>query len=118
MESTLQVLNVVVSAVALAISIVVAVRSGTRHDVKDAKVDSAEKAALDMKIKALEGKIDSQYNELTQKMESLRVVVAETKLANSTFEARMLASADKLEHKIDRIQDLVIKALINQNPNE
>jgi uncharacterized protein Yka (UPF0111/DUF47 family) len=115
MEESLHFLAAISGPAALIVSIVVAVKKGRRYEVQEIKENSNEKLELEMKIKELEGKIDGQYKELTAQITAVKAAVAEGKHSNLTFETRMLSSVDKMENKIDRIQDLMVKALINKH---
>lgn len=113
-EHLLSYLSTISGPLALLVSIIVAIRKGQRFDEQDVLTDSKEKAELEMKIKTLEGKIDAQYRELSTQITAVKAAVSEGKTSSLTFETRMLSSVDKLDSKIDRIQDLVIKALITK----
>lgn len=82
--------------------------------ITDVKDDSQARAELDVKIKGIEERLEGQYRELTSKISGLEKALVDNKNSNYTFETRVLSSVDKLDNKLERIQDIVVKALINK----
>ena len=67
-----------------------------------------------MRINELESKIERQYGELALKIGALEKAMAENKNSNYAFESRLLSSVDKIDSKMERIQDLVVRTIIKQ----
>lgn len=72
---------------------------------------------LELKVKELEGKIATQYSELSVKLSSLEKSITESKNTNFAFETRILANLDKVDNKLERIQDAVLRSIYNLNQN-
>lgn len=116
MELLLQVVTVIGSISGLVIGIVMTVRAFTRDKTSDNKEQLLVNSDLEVKVKELEGKISAEYRELTTRLGNLERQLLDNKNAGSIFENRILASVDKIDAKMERIQDLVIKVIVN-NPN-
>jgi wobble nucleotide-excising tRNase len=85
-----------------------------RSSENDRVDQTRENSALELKVKELEGKIQSQYSELSQKISNIEKTLAEDKVSKLTFESRVLSILDKMEAKVDRSQDLLVKVLLNK----
>jgi predicted amino acid racemase len=71
--------------------------------------------ALELKVKELEGKISTQYSELKSQIQGVERVLAEDKVSKLAFENRVIASVDKIDAKMERIQDLVLRVFVDNN---
>lgn len=77
---------------------------------------STSKAQTDLEIKVieLEGKISTQYTELNAKMVNLERAMEERKTNSRDFEDRITLAFEKLESKIEKMQEVVILAVMNK----
>ena len=91
-----------------------------------AKEDRAAKAQkdqsktdtdLELKVKELEGKIATQYGELSVKLSNLEKSITDSKNTNFAFETRILANLDKVDNKLERLQEAVLRSIYNLNQN-
>lgn len=77
---------------------------------------STSRAQTDLEIKVieLEGKISTQYTELNAKMVNLERAMEERKTTSRDFEDRITLAFEKLESKIEKMQEVVILAVMNK----
>lgn len=81
------------------------------------RVGQTEKnSALELKVKELEGRIATQYSELKAQLVNVEKALAEDKASKLTFESRVLSVLDKTDSKIERMQDLILRAFMKNNP--
>lgn len=84
-----------------------------RNAHENDRVDQTkENSALELKVKELEGRIASQYSELSQKLANVERALADDKVSKLTFEARVLGVLDKTDSKMERIQDLILSVIM------
>ncbi len=95
-----------------------------QHQMGKAQTEKAEvkeegdsRAEVDIKIKELEGRVNMQYTELNTKLASMDRSMQDIRLTNSVFETRVIQTMDKLDSKLERLQDLVLKTFINNQSN-
>lgn len=93
--------------------------TASREDraVQVQKDQSKADTDLELKVKELEGKIATQYGELSTKLTNLEKSITESKTINFAFEARILANLDKVDSKLERLQEVVLRSLYNLNQN-
>lgn len=82
---------------------------------EEVREDEEAKNEMELKIAALEKEMATQYQELSVRLSGIEATINENKLRNSAFESRILSGVDKLENKIERLQDLMVKAVLNNN---
>lgn len=114
MENIWEILTGLTALATFVLSIAIAYSRSKKSTIEDVKDDSELRSEMQMKIKELEGRIDGHYKELTTRFVAFERALTDNKYSNSAFETRVLTSVDKLESKIDRLQDLVLKTLINK----
>ena len=113
-ENIWQAIFALVAVTSLVLSVRASINKKEKDTVSEVKDDSDARAELDVKIKGIEERLEGQYKELTSKINGLEKALMESKSSNYTFETRILSSVDKLDSKLERIQDIVVKALINK----
>lgn len=93
--------------------------TASREDraVQVQKDQSKADTDLELKVKELEGKIATQYGELSTKLTNLEKSITESKTINFAFEARILANLDKVDSKLERLQEAVLRSIYNLNQN-
>lgn len=86
---------------------------------EDKKEQFNTNTELELKVKELEGRIATQYGELSTKLTNLERSITEGKTTNHAFETRILANLDKLDSKLERTQELLLRSMYNLNqPNK
>lgn len=81
---------------------------------EDDKATAEAQAALELKVKTLEGKIESQYSELSARLSSMEKAMSDSKNDNFIFETRIIQTVDKVDSKLDRLQDLFVSIKLKQ----
>jgi len=89
--------------------------SRTDKEEEQKKEQSDTNTELELKVKELEGRIATQYGELSTKLTNLEKSIAEGKNTNFAFETRILANLDKVDNKLERMQELVLRSMYNLN---
>jgi hypothetical protein len=82
---------------------------------KSKQKDEGDK--MSARVAEIERRGDVQYQELSTRMAGLENSLREARITNSASETRIMSSVERLENKMERIQDLVIKALTNKQTN-
>jgi|SRR6185369_9644937 len=107
----------IVASIGMLLGLFMTIRSfisgKAREREGDIKDEEASRAETDVKIKDLEGRMNAQYAELNTKLDSMGRSIQETRITNSVFEARIIQATDKLDSKMERLQELVLKVFMN-----
>lgn len=109
----------IVSAIVAIVALVVSMRNyrlkANKEIKQEVKEDGDIRSDMELKIQALRGEMESNYKELTARLSGIETAMTEVRVNNSSFETRILSGVDKLENKIERLQDLMVKAVLSNN---
>lgn len=95
------------------VAIVTVYRLLRKERIDETKEQLSLNNELEIKVKELEGRIYTQYAELKAGLLSLEKAVNDERSSKTQFENRVLTSVDRIDSKIERIQDLVLKVFVS-----